>query len=52
MISLNPEFFSSKSESKKLVILSKINSGFSAKLVSPPLDVVNDFIRQRILIIV
>ena len=32
-------FFSSKSEKKKLVIFSKINSGFSAKLVFPPLDV-------------
>ena len=27
-----------KSEKEKLVILSKINSGFSAKLVFPPLD--------------
>ena len=31
-------FFSSKSEKKKLVIFSKINSGLSAKLVFPPLD--------------
>ena len=34
-------FFSSKSEKKKLVIFSKIYSGFSAKLVFPPLDVGN-----------
>ena len=35
-------FFFNKSEKKKLVILSKINSGFSAKLVFPPLDVESD----------
>ena len=32
-------FFPRKSEKKKLVIFSKINSGFFAKLVFPPLDV-------------
>ena len=31
-------FFASKSEKKNLVIFGKINSGFSAKLVFPPLD--------------
>ena len=46
-ISLNPEFFFVVNLRKKPLIFSKINSGFSAKLVTPPLDV--DVISEDVL---